>query len=88
MSALHEHHELTVDLALRLRVLGDTRAAAITNKASAWAETRHLPVTERREEVSNTIADLAADMAGQEMEIEAIRVELHHIELRLQYESD
>ena len=85
---LQLHTELSADLALRLRVLGDTRHAAITNRASAWAETRQLPVTERREEVSNSVADLNADIAGQEMEIEALRVELHHIEIALKYTKD
>lgn len=65
-------------LAQALRVLGDTRSAAITRRAQVWVQTAHLGITERREEVRYSVADLDALVVEQEAEVEALRVELEH----------
>lgn len=77
---MDDHSLLTDELAAALRVLGDTRRAAITRRAEVWAQTAHLGITERREEVRYAVADLDALIADHEAEVDALRVELHHIE--------
>lgn len=78
---IDRHAVLTAELSSKLRELGDVRAAHIHARAGVWAQTAHLGVTERREEMHHANADLAADIVTLEAEIDALRVELAHEEL-------
>jgi len=84
---LNQHTRLTDELAQRLRELGDTRAAITRTQAQAWQATTHLSITERREHVRHSTYSLTADVEVQLGEIEALRAELHNLELRIQHRN-
>lgn len=65
------------------RVLGDTRKALLVKQAQVWESTAHLNVTERREECRYAVVDYAGMVVEQEAEIDALKVELNHIELEM-----
>lgn len=75
------------ELADAYRDLGETRRAISTSRRDVWDATAHLPVTERRETVTNAIAELHADAAVQEAEVEALRVELGQYDQQLKWLS-
>lgn len=85
MSALATHASITADLASNLRELGQVREAIARNRAEAWLQSDHLNVTERRETVAAHLAPLTAEAENLSAEIEALKVELAHAALVVQY---
>lgn len=83
-----EHSELTRELVQQLRELGDMQSRVISDQASAWLHTDHLPVTERRETVKYSTASLEAEVQVQHAEVQALRAQLANVELRLKYAGD
>lgn len=82
---MDRHAEVSHLLAERHRELGSVRAAVINARAAMWEQTAHLNITERRETCSALTADLNADVATLEEEVNALRVELRHAEMLIQY---
>lgn len=80
---LQEHEHLSALLAAAIREAGMTRAAIATTKRDAWCGTTHLNVTERREEVSASVADLVAELANCDAEVDALRVEVEAVAVKL-----
>lgn len=78
---MSRHAELSRELAVALRTLGFVRGAAAKRAAEVWQATAGLGVTERREEVRHATADLTAQAYELEAEVEALRVELHAVEV-------
>lgn len=83
MAWLDRHRELTDDLAQSLRELGDLRGQVTLASRDIWLESDHLNVTERRETVRYALAEFHAEVSKLEMEVEALRVELAHVDQRL-----
>ena len=83
-----QHDILTGELAVCLRELGDTRAAITTRQGNAWTSLAHLNVTERREEVRHSCAQLVSDTEKQLGEIEALRAEIANITLRIAHHAE
>lgn len=77
------HGELTDQLADTIRELGMVRATITTTRADAWNAHAYLPVTERKETTSASIAQLVAEAANLEADVDALRVELAHVTLTI-----
>lgn len=82
-SLLSRRGHLAADLVDAIRDLGETRAALVTVSASAWQGNPHLGVTERREQVKVDTADLASEVERQAAEVEALRVQLGHLDAEI-----
>ena len=82
---LSKHEALSRELAASLRSLGDIRAFIITTFSQAWRENSGVGVTERRETCKEATSHWAAEEAKLLGEIEALRVELNHVELQLRH---
>lgn len=80
---LSRHAELSRELAASLRQLGEIRAHVIKIHAEAWTSHGGLNVTERREVVKVATSHWAGEEARLVGEVEALRVELNHVEVLL-----
>lgn len=70
------HDEISTELAATIRELGEARVHAVRARADGWRMTSHMSVTERREEVRCSTADMDAEVIRLEADVEALRVEL------------
>lgn len=77
MGTLDARAVTAAELADAYRDLGQTRAALATTRAQLWRQTSDLAVTERRETIAAETADLVAEVAILEGEVEALRVILN-----------
>lgn len=75
------HATISADLAGALRELGTLRAGVLTAGADLWRQTNGYAVTERKEIIRHQLADLHGEVATLETDVEALRVELNHVEL-------
>ena len=80
-----QHAALSADLAAALRELGSQRAGVLKAAADLWQQTYGTAVTERKEVIRHQLAHLHGEVATLEADVEALRVELNHVEVVLRY---
>jgi hypothetical protein len=80
---IQRHGELSTELAAEVLELGEIRAAITQTRAHAWEEYSQYPVTERREWMTHSVANLTIDAQKMEASIDALRVELYHLQLQI-----
>jgi hypothetical protein len=84
---IDQHGLLTEDLAGLLQEKASVDAAIITTRAATFTDLLYQgqAITTIKEQVSASVAHFASESVKLSGQIEALRVQLHHLDQRLQY---
>lgn len=82
---LARHQNLSSELAQAIRERATLQTAVARAFSETWRLTAHLGVTERRETCKDAAADMEVEVLKLSGEVEALRVELHSLDVVIKY---